>query len=184
MSDTSPRTEPGRIVATSIGAALVAAVLLFTAVLPAEFGFDPLGTGRLLGLVGLSRDTTSTLASQSERFISDEIRFVLAPFESVEYKYRIERGASMLYSWRATGEVLYDMHSEPDGAEPGYAETFDRGRSDHGNGTYVAPFPGIHGWFWENRGSDDVSLVLTSAGFYSGAMEFRDGKAVEVSLTK
>ncbi len=45
MSDTSPRTEPGRIVATSIGAALVAAVLLFTAVLPAEFGFDPLGKG-------------------------------------------------------------------------------------------------------------------------------------------
>lgn len=182
MSETSSRTAPGKIVGTSIGAALVATVLLFATVLPAEFGFDPLGTGRMLGLVGLSRDVTSTLAAQNDRFRRDEIRFVLSPFESVEYKYRIAQGGSMLYSWRATGEVLYDMHSEPDGAEPGYAESFDRGRSERGDGTYVAPFPGIHGWFWENRGGEDVTIVLTTAGFYTGALEFRDGNVFETKV--
>ena len=34
---------------------LVALVLLFTAVLPAEYGFDPLKTGKALGLTGISQ---------------------------------------------------------------------------------------------------------------------------------
>ena len=39
------------IVATSC-ALLVAAVILITSVLPAEYGWDPLGTGETLGLLG------------------------------------------------------------------------------------------------------------------------------------
>ena len=36
-------------------ALLVALILLFTAVLPAEYGFDPLKTGKALGLTGISQ---------------------------------------------------------------------------------------------------------------------------------
>ena len=85
----------------------------------------------------------------------------------------------MLYDWTATGEVLYELHGEPDGAAPGYAESFDRARAERGAGTYVAPFPGIHGWFWENRGEADATLTLRTAGFYSTAFEFRDGGRFE-----
>ena len=171
-----------RVAATSLGAAALAALVLFTVVLPAEFGYDPLGTGQALGVAGLSRDVTSTLARQEDRFLTDEMRFTLSPFESVEYKYRLEEGDSMLYDWTATGEVLYELHSEPDGAEPGYAESFDRARADRGAGTYVAPFPGIHGWFWENRGEADATLTLRTAGFYTTAFEFRDGGRFERAL--
>ena len=171
-----------RVVATSLGAAALAALVLFTVVLPAEFGYDPLGTGQARGVAGLSRDVTSTLARQEDRFLTDKMRFTLSPFESVEYKYRLEEGDSMLYDWTATGEVLYELHSEPDGAEPGYAESFDRARADRGAGTYVAPFPGIHGWFWENRGDADATLTLRTAGFYSVAFEFRDGGRFERPL--
>ena len=38
-------------------ALVVAAVLLVTAVLPAEYGIDPLGTGRALGLTDLANAT-------------------------------------------------------------------------------------------------------------------------------
>ena len=179
MAESPAGPSAGRIVATSAGAAAVAAGVLFTVVLPAEFGFDPLGTGQALGVLGLSRDVTSTLARQEDRFLTDEIRFTLSPFESVEYKYRLEEGDSMVYDWTATGEVLYELHSEPDGAEPGYAESFDRARADRGAGTYVAPFPGIHGWFFENRGETDAALTLRSAGFYSTAFEYRDGGRFE-----
>ena len=185
MSPTAPAPavdegpSAARILATSLGAAVVAAVALFAVVLPAEFGFDPLGTGRALGVVGLSRDATSTLARQDGRFLTDEARFILSPFESMEYKYRLEEGDSMLYDWTATGELLYELHSEPGGAEPGYAESFDRARADHGAGTYVAPFPGVHGWFWENRGDADATLTLRTAGFYSTAFEYRDGGRFE-----
>ncbi len=180
MSSPTPEGPSAvRILVTSAGAAVMAVAVLFTVVLPAEFGFDPLGTGGALGVAGLSRDVTSTLARQEGRFLTDEARFTLSPFESVEYKYRLEEGDSMLYDWTATGEVLYELHSEPDGAAPGYAESFDRARAEGGAGAYVAPFPGIHGWFWENRGEADATLTLRTAGFYSTAFEFRDGGRFE-----
>ncbi|MFO7326371.1 MAG: hypothetical protein DIU62_011720 [Pseudomonadota bacterium] len=49
-------TPAGRrnIIQWLIGSALVAAVLLFTIVLPAEYGYDPTGIGRALGLTQLS----------------------------------------------------------------------------------------------------------------------------------
>jgi hypothetical protein len=97
----------------------------------------------------------------------------------VEYKYRLQEGASMLYSWKATGEVAIDLHSEPDGAPEGYAESFESRNSSGSSGTYTAPFSGIHGWFWENRGRETVVVTLTTAGFYSGAQEFRDGGIFE-----
>ena len=39
-----------KLVRSTIVAALIAAALLITAILPAEYGIDPLGTGRMLGL--------------------------------------------------------------------------------------------------------------------------------------
>src|SRR5882762_11346340 len=39
----------------TIVALLVAAVLLITAILPAEYGIDPLGTGKALGLTDLHK---------------------------------------------------------------------------------------------------------------------------------
>lgn len=42
-----------------LGSALVAAVLLFTVVLPAEYGYDPTGAGQALGLTRLSPQRTT-----------------------------------------------------------------------------------------------------------------------------
>ncbi len=167
----------------TVAALLGAAIILVTFVLPAEYGMDPLGTGTALGLAALAEPGSSTLTSQDEAYSVNSVEFVLGPFESVEYKYRIEEGGSMLYSWEATGELLFDMHSEPDGAPEGYAETFGKARTVGDNGTYIAPFSGIHGWFWENRGMDDVTVKLVSAGFYSGATEFRGGGSIDYDVT-
>lgn len=90
----------------------------------------------------------------------------------VEYKYRLAERASLLFSWAATGEVIYDFHSEPDGAPEGYAQSFEKGRTAQSNGSYAAPFSGIHGWYWENPGAEDVTITLTTAGFYTEATEF------------
>ena len=41
-------------------------------------------------------------------------------------------------------------------------------------GSYTAPFPGIHGWYWLNLSEEEpISVTLTTTGFYSYAMEFR-----------
>lgn len=153
---------------------LVAGVVLITLVLPAEFDLDPLGTGAALGLTGLSRTGPEALVDQPAPYRHERLVFELAPFESVEYKYRLEEGAGLVFSWQATGEVVFDFHAEPDGAEEGYAESFEQGRDVTRHGTYSALFPGIHGWFWENRGAEVVLVTLYASGFAEGAKEFRD----------
>ena len=48
--DYSPRS----LILATIGAAAVAVAVLVTAILPAEYGSDPLGTGAALGLTALA----------------------------------------------------------------------------------------------------------------------------------
>ncbi len=37
----------------------------------------------------------------------------------------------------------------------------------------TAPFTGIHGWYWENAGKGDLTITLTTSGFYTAAEELR-----------
>ena len=169
------RASTKQIALSSLIALLVAALLLVTLVLPAEYGIDPLKTGRVLGLTALRAQQTDVIHQQPIPYLTDSISFVLAPFESIEYKYRLEEGATLLYTWQANGELVFDFHAEPDGSPQGYAESFDQRQSTAEQGSYTAPFPGIHGWFWENRGKTDVRIDLKTVGFYSHAIEFREG---------
>ncbi len=171
----TPRTQPasvGRIAAAAVGAFLVAALVFVGAVLPAEYGTDPLGTGELLGLLALAQ--VAAISAETGEYRLDAAELVVRPSEWVEYTYRIEQGASMLYSWEATGPVSYNFHSAPDGAPPGYAESFDAQESDAAHGSYNAPFTGVHGWYWENLGASEVTITLSTAGFYADAHEARD----------
>jgi hypothetical protein len=173
-------------------ALLVALGLLVTVILPAEYGFDPLGTGSALGLTQLSAsvpvpEDASTLKPNSAptptvegpvahypaEYKFDSVEFEIGPYEYVEYKYRLENGASMLYSWTADSEVIHDLHGERDGAASNAAESFDKRNRRQASGMFTAPFSGIHGWYWENPGGDPVKIKLTTAGFYSAALEIR-----------
>ena len=184
-------------IATAAGAALlVAGLLLVAVVLPAEYGVDPLGTGARLGLIelgitGQQVDKLNAeaakggpaqgamLVAQDRPFSTDSVEFVLAPREGMEYKYRLEKGESLLYSWTATAPVNVEFHAEPDGAPRGYAQSYEKKDAQRdASGTLTAPFPGIHGWFWENTTNAPVTVTLKSAGFYTLAHEFRGG-AVE-----
>jgi hypothetical protein len=176
--------------ATAI-ALLVAVALFVTTVLPAEYGIDPLGTGKALGLLDLyagasaasavpagvpaavDRVEARTVMPQSTNYKFDEVEFKLRPLEGFEYKYRIEKGGGMVYAWKASGHVRYEFHGEPDGAGLGVAESYDKQEGDHASGTFTAPTSGIHGWFWENTSDAPITIALSSAGFYSGAIEFR-----------
>ena len=87
--------------------------------------------------------------------------FKIAPRDSMEYKYRLDKGEALLYSWKATGRVNYELHAEPDGAPRGYAESFEKNSSQAtASGTLTAPFSGIHGWYWENTTTSEVTVTL------------------------
>jgi hypothetical protein len=178
-----PIASAKQIVLGTLAALVAAAILLVFAVLPAEYGVDLTGLGGLVGLTQLANVRPGVVALQAGEHKVDSARFVLGPFQFIEYKYRLEKGASMVYSWTATGQVMAQLHSEPDGAPLGYAETFDTQQGTQGAGAYTAPFSGIHGWYWENVDQKDVTITVATAGFYSAAAEIFSGGDLPHALT-
>src|SRR5436190_13090230 len=123
------------------------------------------------------------VAPLSGRYQNETVAFTVAAGESFEYKYRLDKGESLLYSWRATGRVNYELHAEPDGAPRGYAESFEKlDARDTSSGTLTAPFSGIHGWYWENPGGTEVTVTLSAAGFYNMSHEFRKDAAPRTKM--
>ena len=181
---TAGATPSKGTLAKATGVALVvAAIVLVTIVLPAEYGIDPLGFGAATGLIGLSQTTPPPIVAsesgpvrpQPADYKVDTRQFTLEPFGGyVQYKYELEPGATMVYTWTATGEINFDFHTEPEGRPASASDSFERGTASEGRGSYVAPYAGIHGWFWENDEEDVVTVTITTAGFYSASKEFRD----------
>ena len=171
-SSTAPPVSLRRLGLAAIASLLAAGLIFVGAVLPAERGVDPLGTGELFGLLALAQVVAITAEDDAYRIDSYELR--VRPSEWVEYTYRMQEGATMVYSWTATGPLAYNFHSAPDGAPPGYAESFDAQENDVAHGSYVAPFTGVHGWYWENLGDEAVTIAFDTAGFYRDAHVARD----------
>src|SRR5580692_2180521 len=84
----------------------VALILLFTAVLPAEYGIDPLKTGKLLGLTGISQTDSSAggratpanigiYSLQPATYKVDTEDIGLQPNDGFEIKYHMQKGATM-----------------------------------------------------------------------------------------
>ncbi len=168
--------SPGSLALTAGISALVAGGILLVAVLPAEFGIDPLGTGRALGLLELGTAAASPLESREQPHVRDSAEFVLEGFQSLEYKYHLNAGDTLVYGWEATDDLVFDMHADPEGL-PGEenVRSFEQATGARRSGVYHAPFTGIHGWFWENRSFEVVTLRLEASGFFDGTVLFRDG---------
>jgi hypothetical protein len=197
MTTQTEATEARQRIAIAAGAALLAAgLILVIFILPAEFGVDPLGTGARfglleLGLTGQRVEALNAAASdgvagqaiivgQERAFQEETIDFKIAPHDAMEYKYRLDKGEALLYSWKASGPVNYELHAEPDGAPRGYAQSYEKGsQTPQASGTLTAPFPGIHGWYWENTSDLEITVRLTAAGFYNMSHEFRAGEPVK-----
>ena len=78
----------------------------------------------------------------------------------------------MLYSWTSSAPLFVEMHASPDEA-PRFAEFWERSDASAGSsGSHVAPFTGIHGWYWQNRSTDNVTLTLEAAGPMSTSTVF------------
>jgi hypothetical protein len=191
-------------IAKATGIALaVAIVILFTAVLPAEYGIDPLKTGALLHLTDLAKATESKpepkavgarpvaapagiFTSQPGIFKTDSEDLSLMPGEGVEIKYHMQKGAGMVYSWKATSPVAFEFHGEPDNKpNKDYFESYelnDKAGADHAYGSFTAPSIGIHGWFWENKGKKEVQIHLVTAGFYDNAKMMAGDEKVDLII--
>ncbi|WP_070398448.1 transmembrane anchor protein [Hydrogenophaga sp. PML113] len=196
-----------QLLRSTVIAAIVAAALLVAVVLPAEYGKDLTGMGRVLGLTemgeiktALAREAAADAAAsarQREQPVAsapvassqpvtasaappvvaqapvpasvpgwrDELGFTLAPGQGIEIKLVMKEGEKARYAWKVEGGVVnYDTHGDGSGRSISYVK--GRGLAAD-EGELVAAFTGNHGWFWRNRGKEDVRLVLRTAGQYS-----------------
>jgi hypothetical protein len=103
---------------------------------------------------------------------------VLPPYEYLEYKYQLEQGAAMQYSWVASAPLAQDFHGERASATADVPkeESYDKEDRRQAHGAFTAPFSGIHGWYWENPGGEPITIRLTTSGFYSAAVEIRSDR--------
>lgn len=177
------------ILLVTLGALLLALLILFAGVLPAEYNRDPTGLGRLTGIARLwapeeriidtAANGAPTSRSYPVAFRSDVIEFPLVTGDDregrneLEYKVRLAKGASYIYSWRVEGvadpEEFYTEfhgHTVSDGKSMTVAD-YRKASGITDNGLLVAPFAGIHGWYFQNQSVGAVKVTLRLAGFYS-----------------
>ena len=102
----------------------------------------------------------------------DHFQIELLPYESIELKYVLDKGAPMWFSWHADGPVNVDMHSHPFDGGTEATESFVIADLRNQSAIYVAPFNGIHGWYWQNRTMQPVTLTLDATGAMSGSKIF------------
>ena len=166
------QSSPRQLLWTLVTSVVAGLAVFVVFVLPAEFDTDPLGTGDLMGIKGMAGYSVEALTIEAAPAHSDRVEFPLAPFESVEYKYELEAGQAVVYHWAAGGEVLFDLHGHESGTDEEESVTFSTGRAPSQAGTYVAPYGGEHGWFWENRGDEEVVVVLETQGYFHASITY------------
>ena len=202
-----------RLLRATLASLIVAAVILVTTVLPAEYGIDPTGIGARLGLdalqpasgqavmpepvvsapaavapasSGAEAEANAELAAKAEAAFganagqsldaaafsastgglrTDTFSVTLEPGKGAEVKSALKAGDGLVFRWTASADVAVDMHGEaPDakGTWTSYAvETAQREAA----GTFVAAFDGTHGWYWQNRGTEPVTVEIEVTGF-------------------
>ena len=189
-----------QLLKSTIIAAASAAVILVAVVLPAEYGIDPTGVGRALGLAEMGEiktqladeaeaDRLLDAAAEQESSLLDSVLglFVGAAHaqdadvwrDEVTFTLKPGDSAEWKLVMTAGQAAQYRMFVEGGrvnfdlhGHGSGQSVTYEKGRGSTGDeGEIVAKFDGEHGWFWRNRDKSDVTVTGQVRGEYS---EFKD----------
>ncbi|MCK5189602.1 MAG: hypothetical protein KAR12_06060 [Methylococcales bacterium] len=184
--NTIPQPSVKSLILSCILSTLLAIIILFVAVLPAEFDIDPTGLGEKFGLTVLSQtaDTTAkpTVISCPDSSLEnkdpedkqiqtpqwkDTVIITIPAKKGLEYKFYISKGETLEFDWNTNGEKLYfDFHGEPEGDKTGYFKSFKESTQSQSSGTLSVPFTGSHGWYWENKTNQAVTIILKTRGNY------------------
>jgi hypothetical protein len=192
MTTNEQPTRPmprARLVASTLGALVIAALIVLGAILPAEFDKDPLGVGRVTGLsrlwapadktVDAGRGQVARAREYQAPFRTDVVEIPLGGFLSgvenseLEYKVRMNKDATLIYAWEVGGtadarDFHYDFHGHttPAPGQPMTVATYRQAFGLKQQGALTAPFDGIQGWQFSNSSEQPVVVRLRLAGFY------------------
>ncbi len=170
----------------SLIALVIAAAVLVSVILPAEYNIDPTGLGAKLGLTALANNNSSMntelgdaaeeeelssalkIANNSKIDATDIMQIIVPANRGIEYKFAMQQFKKMTYQWQTDGTALFfDLHGEPEGDTSGYYESYAIATANEMQGSFTTPFAGVHGWYWKNTSDQEVTIKLTVSGEYS-----------------
>ncbi|PKH69334.1 transmembrane anchor protein (plasmid) [Psychrobacter sp. 4Dc] len=186
-----------KLIKSTILAAISAVVLLFTVVLPAEYGIDPTGVGNILQLTEMGEvkqqladeaaaDAAGLLVAETpniDNVTEQAVSATLSDTAIANGEWRDEtpftltpgEGLEIKMKMNSGGKTEYswvvtggEVNFDTHGDALGKAISYEKGRGVAADeGVLEAAFTGNHGWFWRNRGDSDVEVILRTRGDYS-----------------
>ena len=91
----------------------------------------------------------------------------------LEYMVRMSADGTMVYAWEVPGvgdpELFYAEfhgHTEAAPGRPGDLMFYEKAAGSKASGSLIAPWQGIHGWYWQNKSGAPVTVRLRMSGFY------------------
>lgn len=189
----------------------IGSLLLIVAVLPAEYGIDPTGAGKLMGFdrlhvaeetskldktviekkevkevkkypalklenlgspssVEKPKEIDNAAPANPSEFRSDEFTIDVLAGKGIEFKVKMKKYDQFKYEWVTNeGVVFHDFHGEVKQGEKysKFYESYAQAFSNNVVGTFLAPFEGIHGWYFSNKSDKDVQVKLRLKGQYA-----------------
>ena len=115
----------------------------------------------------------NTYYDYQPEYRTDTVEIPLFANSSLEYMLDMRAGYSVVYDWKAdefqsADALLAEFHGHTirTSDAPGDVMFYQQGRSDSANGYLVAPFDGVHGWYFSNETNEDTKILLNLSGFY------------------
>lgn len=189
----SPAALPSSrtLIRSTVIAVCVATAILLGAVLPAEYGIDPTGVGRVLGLTQMGKlklelakeaeaDAAKVVAASSPSSLTgpvgstktDSMIVTLGAGESIEVKLAMLKGQRAEYTWQTdSGSIYYDLHAETLKLPRTAPHRYSEGKLHGAQGEIVAEFDGVHGWYWNNESDRAVRIVVKAWGQFQNMIE-------------
>lgn len=186
-----------QLIRSTLIAAAAAGAILITVVLPSEYGIDPTGAGRILGLTEMG-EIKMQLAAEAEADRAAEAQggapvapattpatqVAVAPAPSEAANTRSDEmsitlspgeGAEVKLTMTQGAKANFNwtvsggvVNFDLHGDGGGRSVRYEQGRALPGaQGVLEAAFDGNHGWYWRNRGDAPVTVTIRANGAYS-----------------
>jgi len=91
----------------------------------------------------------------------------------LEYMIQMKAAGTVVYSWEVRGignpqsfYTEFHGHTEKAPGQPGDLMFYEKAAGSNQSGSLIAPWQGIHGWYWQNKSEAPVVVRLHMAGFY------------------
>lgn len=196
-----------QIIKVSLIALLASLIISLIAVLPAEYGKDYTGLGKLLGFsrlyqehneadkkmaikevptqdfkeitidnVGSGSEATKPIEasnpapSKQSDLRTDSVKITIPAGKGLEYKIAVLKYGQVKYAWKTANKaiVFVDLHGDvkTETKNSPYYESYVVANSNNMAGSFIAPFEGKHGWYFKNRTTQDIEIIIHLTGQY------------------